>query len=164
MPRLNLIAAVARNGVIGRNQQIPWQIPGEQAYFKKVTLGHPIVMGRKTWESLGRALPGRRNIVVSRNSSYVAPGAEVVTNLASALRAVADVPKVFVIGGSQLYAEALPAADRLFLTEIDSDVDGDTFFPAFDRELWHESSREYHAPNGQRPFGYSFVVYERRVP
>ena len=159
MSRINLIAALARNGTIGRDGQIPWHLPGEQAYFRKVTLGHPIVMGRKTWESIGKPLPGRRNIVVTRTNS-AAPGAEVAGSLQDALIRVADVPEVFVIGGAQLYAEGLRHAHRLLLTEIDADIAGDTFFPAFDRSAWRETRREAVAAADGRP-SYAFVIYER---
>ncbi len=160
-PIVTLIAARARNGVIGRNNQMPWKIPGEQAYFKRMTMGYPIVMGRKTWESIGRPLPGRRNIVVTRNRAYTAIGAEVVDSFDNALIQVGNVEQVFVIGGAQLYAAAMPRASRVLLTEIDADFDGDTFMPALDRKQWHETGREDHPPTSERPFGYSFVVYER---
>ena len=160
-PTITLIAARARNGVIGRNNQMPWKIPGEQAHFKKVTMGHPIVMGRKTWESIGRALPGRRNIIVTRNRSYVAPGAEVASSLNDALALAGNAGEVFVIGGAQLYAEAMPRASRVMLTEIDADFDGDTWMPPLDRTQWRETSREHHAASSDRAFGYAYVVYER---
>jgi dihydrofolate reductase len=160
-PVITLIAARARNGVIGRNNQMPWKIAGEQAYFKRMTMGSPIVMGRKTWESLGRPLPGRRNIVVTRNPAYTATGADVVGSLDDALRLVGDAEQIFVIGGAQLYAAAMPRANRILLTEIDADFDGDTFMPALDRKKWRETSREVHPPTTERPFSYSFVVYER---
>ncbi len=114
MSGLTLIAARARNGVIGRNNQMPWKIPGEQPYFKRMTMGHPIVMGRKTWESIGRPLPGRRNIVITRDHAYTAVGADVAGSLDVALLLAGDVDKVFVIGGGQLYAEAMPRASRLY--------------------------------------------------
>jgi dihydrofolate reductase len=161
LPVITLIAARARNGVIGRNNQMPWKIAGEQAYFKRMTMGSPIVMGRKTWESLGRPLPGRRNIVVTRNPAYTATGADVVGSLDDALRLVGDAEQIFVIGGAQLYAAAMPRANRILLTEIDADFDGDTFMPALDRNKWRETSREVHPPTTERPFSYSFVVYER---
>ena len=160
-PIITLIAARARNGVIGRNNQIPWKIPGEQAYFKRMTMGSPIVMGRKTWESIGRALPGRRNIVVTRDRTYLATGADVVGSMDAALLLAGDVEQVFIIGGGQLYAAAMPRASRVLLTEIDADFDGDTFMPALDRKQWHETGREDHPPTSDRPFGFSFVVYER---
>lgn len=159
-PTITLIAALARNGVIGHNNQIPWKIPGELAYFKRMTMGHPIVMGRKTWESIGRPLPGRRNIVVSRDTCYAAPGAEVAGSLDEALQLVRDAD-AFVIGGAQIYAAAMPRAHRMLLTEIDADLEGDTFFPRFDRDEWRETRREHHTPTAERLFGYSFVTYER---
>ena len=160
-PIITLIAARARNGVIGRNNQMPWKIPGEQAYFKRMTMGSPIVMGRKTWESLGRALPGRHNIVVTRNQAYTAAGADVVGSFDDALKIAGDAEQIFVIGGAQLYAAAMPRARRVLLTEIDIDFDGDTYMPALDRTQWREKGRETHAPTSERPFAYSFVVYER---
>ncbi len=159
--KVTLIAARARNGVIGRNNQIPWKIPGEQAYFKRMTMGHPIVMGRKTWESIGRPLPGRRSIVVTRNRTYAAPGAEVVGSLDEALALARDAAEVFVIGGGELYAEAMPRASRVLLTEIGADFEGDTLLPALDPAQWRETSRERHPPTTDRAFDYSFVVYER---
>jgi dihydrofolate reductase len=160
-PIITLIAARARNGVIGRNNRMPWKIPGEQAYFKRMTMGSPIVMGRKTWESLGRPLPGRRNIVVTRNPAYTATGADVVDSLDDALRLASGSDQVFVIGGAQLYAAAMPRASRVMLTEIDADFDGDTFMPALDRNQWRETSREVHPPTTEQHLSYSYVVYER---
>lgn len=163
--RINLIVARARNGVIGRGNEIPWKIPGEQALFKRVTMGHPVIMGRKTWESIvkiaGRALPGRRNIVVTRNASYVAPGAEVAASLDAALALCADAAEVFVIGGAELYAQALPAAQRAYVTEIDADFEGDTFFPALDPRAWREIAREHRPVTPERACGFDFVTYER---
>jgi dihydrofolate reductase len=161
MSRLSLIAARARNGVIGRDNQMPWKIPGEQAYFKRMTMGRPIVMGRRTWESIGRPLPGRRNIVVTRNRTYTASGADIVGSLDDALSLADDADEIFVIGGGQLYAEAMPRASRLLLTEIDADFDGDTLMPPPDRAQWREVSREDHPATGDLAIGYSFVVYER---
>src|SRR5688572_16652240 len=140
---------------------MPWKIPGEQAYFKRMTMGSPIVMGRKTWESLGRALPGRHNIVVTRNPALTASGADVVDSLDDALRLAGDAEQVFVIGGAQLYAAAMPRASRVLLTEIDADFDGDTFMPALDRNKWREMSREVHPRTTEQPFSYSYVIYER---
>ena len=162
VPRLTLIVARARNGVIGKDNAMPWKIPGEQAYFKRVTMGHPIIMGRKTWESIGRPLPGRRSIVVTRNGAFAAPGAEVVHNLQAALALCAGAAEAFVIGGAELYRLALPLADRLLITEIDHDFDGDTFFPAPEPAQWKESSRDHHAPTAERPFAVDYVEYLRR--
>jgi dihydrofolate reductase len=157
--RLNLIVARARNGVIGAGGTIPWRVPGEMAYFKQVTLGHPIVMGRKTWESLPRKpLPGRRNLVVTRNANYVAPGADIATSLDAALARCAEAPEVFVIGGAELFHETLSRVQRAYVTEIDADYAGDTFFPPLDPNEWREVSRR---PGESTP-PHDFVVYERR--
>ncbi|MGH6624544.1 MAG: dihydrofolate reductase [Burkholderiaceae bacterium] len=161
MPRLSLLVARARNGVIGRQGALPWRLPEDLAFFKRTTMGHPIVMGRKTWESIGRPLPGRRSIVVSRNGSYDAPGAEVVAGLEGALALCADASEIFVIGGAELYRLAMPRADRLLVTEIDADFDGDVLLPAIDRVAWRETARERHAPAADRAFGFDFVTYER---
>jgi dihydrofolate reductase len=162
MPRITLIAAVARNGVIGRNGAIPWRIPGDLPRFKRITMGHPVIMGRRTWESLGRPLPGRRNIVISRTPGFTPAGAEVFESLEGALAACADSPEVFVIGGTEAYREALAVADRLLLTEIDADIEGDAYFPPFDRSAWRETAREAHAAGDGSPYAYAYVTYERR--
>jgi dihydrofolate reductase len=160
-PRLALIAAVARNGVIGMANRLPWHLPADLKHFKALTTGNSVIMGRKTWESLPekfRPLPGRRNIVVTRNDAYRAEGALVATSLPAAVALVAS-GEAFVIGGAELYAAALPHADRLELTEIDADYAGDTWFPLRDPNEWRESAREAHAdPAGP---GYAFVSYER---
>jgi dihydrofolate reductase len=161
VPRLSLLVARARNGVIGHQGTLPWRLPEDLAFFKRTTMGHPIVMGRKTWESIGRPLPGRRSIVVSRNGSYVAPGAEVVTSLEEALTLCADATEVFVIGGAELYRLAMPRADRLLVTEIDADFDGDVILPTIDRSAWRETGREHHSPAAGRAFNFDFVTYER---
>ena len=162
MTRITLIVARARNGVIGREGKLPWRLPEDLAFFKRTTTGHPIVMGRRTWDSIGRPLPGRRSIVVSRRAGFAAAGAEVAANLDEALRLCADSEEVFVIGGAQLYAEALPRAGRLIVTEIDADFEGDTHWPAPDPGEWREAAREHLPPAGQRPFGLDFVTYVRR--
>jgi dihydrofolate reductase len=163
-PRLTLIVARARNGVIGRAGTMPWRLPEDLAHFKRTTMGHPIVMGRRTWASIGRALPGRRSIVVSRNPSFSAPGAEVVSSLDAALQAAGDVPEVFVIGGTQLFEEAAPRAQRLLVTHIDADFEGDTFFPKPDPHEWRAVQREPQAPTPSRPFAIEFVTYDRQPP
>ena len=157
-PRVTIIAAVAANGVIGKDNRMPWHLSEDLKHFKALTMGHPMIMGRKTWESLPGRLPGRPHIVVTRNAGYRAEGATVAPSLAAAI-AAADSNEVFVIGGGQLYAEALAIADRLQLTEIDAEFAGDTRFPLYDRSRWHEVSRERHASaNG---LAYAFVTYER---
>jgi dihydrofolate reductase len=158
--RVCLVAAVARNGVIGADGKLPWRLPGELRHFRQVTLGHPVIMGRRTWESLPKKpLPGRRNIVVSRTPGYAAPGAEAARSLQEALALCAGDPLASVIGGSALFAEALPRAHRLELTEIHEDYDGDTYFPAWDRGAWRVAEKETHASaDGVR---FDYVRYER---
>ena len=156
---LSLIAAVARNGAIGRDNALLWRLPEDLKFFKRTTLGCPVIMGRKTWDSIGRPLPGRRNIVITRNRGWRAEGAEVFHDLDSALAATADTPKVFVIGGGELYAQALPLADELVLTEVDADFEGDTFFPHWDRSAFTEVSRESHT--SEAGWAYHFVVRQR---
>jgi dihydrofolate reductase len=163
--RLSLLAAVARDGVIGRDNTIPWRLPEDVARFKALTTGHPVVMGRRTWESIPdrfRPLPGRRNVVVTRNPAWHDEGAERAGSLDEAMSLLAEEEEVFVIGGAELYAAALPLADELLLTEIDLAVDGDTFFPVFDRETFAEVTREEHVAEDGVPF--AFVAYERREP
>ena len=149
--------------MIGRGNTIPWRIPEDAQRFRTLTTGHPVVMGRRTWESLPdrfRPLPGRRNVVVTRNDAWGAPGTERAGSLPDALRLLEGAPQVFVIGGGELYAEALPRADELLLTEIDADVEGDTWFPLWDRAAFDEASRERHVSESGIPF--SFVTYTRR--
>lgn len=158
-PRIYLAAAVASNGVIGIEGRLPWSLPEDLRRFKSLTLGHPILMGRKTWESLPKALPGRRNIVVTRTPGYRAPGAEVVDSFAAALSLCAKNERVFVIGGERLFAESMRVATGMFLTEIERDFRGDARFPPFERSQWRERAREAHtAPDGMR---FDFVTYER---
>ncbi|MBB1594524.1 dihydrofolate reductase [Achromobacter sp. UMC46] len=156
---LTLIVAYSDNRVIGRDNTLPWKLPGDLAHFKRSTLGHPIVMGRKTWDSLGRPLPGRANIVISRNPDFVAPGATVVTTLDAAIAACGDVEQAFVIGGAQIYAQALPLARRVLATEVHAQVDGDAFFPLLPAFQWKETARD--AQPAENGYGYDFVTYER---
>ena len=157
---VSLIVAVAENGVIGRDGDLPWRLPGDMAHFKATTMGKPIVMGRKTWDSLGRALPGRENIVITRQPDYRASGAVVVGDLAGALAHVGDAEEVMIIGGAEIYALSLPRADRLYLTRVYASPDGDTHFPVFDEGEWTETGREDHEAEGEVP-AYSFVTLER---
>jgi dihydrofolate reductase len=164
--KLILILARARNGVIGRDGALPWHLPEDLKRFKALTLGHPAVMGRKTWESIiarnGKPLPGRRNVVITRQAGFAAPGAEVAGSVQAALALCADAPVVFVIGGAQIYMDALPHAQRVELTEIDADVEGDAVMPPLDPAQWRETAREAHPASAERPFAYAFVTYERR--
>jgi dihydrofolate reductase len=140
-PRITLVAARARNGAIGRDNALPWHLPEDLQHFKATTLGHPIVMGRRTFESIGRPLPGRRTLVVSRDPAWAHPGCERAGSLDEAIDLCAGSPEVFVVGGAQLYAAAMPRADRLILTEVDIEVPGDAFFPTPDPARWRLAGR-----------------------
>ena len=158
--RVYLVAAVAANGVIGTAGKLPWHLPEDLKHFKALTLGHPVIMGRKTWESLGKPLPGRENIVVTRAPGYEAHGASVAGSLEGALAFCAGEPVAFIIGGGELYAQALPLADGLVLTEIQRDYAGDAYFPRLDRSAWHETQRK--PQTGADGLRYDFVLYEKR--
>jgi dihydrofolate reductase len=161
-PRISLIAAVARNGGIGRGNDLVWRESEDLQRFKRLTLGHPIIMGRRNWDSIGRPLPGRRSIVLSRNTGWQAAGAERAASLDEALRLAGDVPQVFVIGGAEVYAAALPRADELLLTEIDAEFPADTFFPAWQRDRFAQTAREPHqSADGVR---YAFTTYKKLTP
>jgi dihydrofolate reductase len=160
--KVSLLAAVARGGVIGRDGTIPWHLPEDMARFRELTTGHAVVMGRRTWDSLPdrfRPLPGRRNVVVTRNPEWSAEGAERAGSLEEALALVADEERVFVIGGAEIYAAALPYADELLLTEIDLEIEGDTFFPEWSRDEFVEVSREERVSADGTSF--AFVTNER---
>lgn len=162
-PTLALIAAVARNGAIGKDNDLLWREPEDLKHLRRVTMGCPVLMGRKTWDSLPdrfRPLPGRRNVVVTRQPGWQAEGAEAVASLDAAMALLADAPKVFVIGGSQIYALAMPLADELVLTEIDADLSGTAFFPLIDRAAFAVTARDARVGNDGTP--YSFVTYLRR--
>jgi len=168
MVELAVIVAAADNGVIGCNGALPWHLPEDLRYFKRVTLGKPIVMGRKTFESIGRPLPGRTNIVVSRNTQYRAEGVRVVASLDAALQLAEEiaandsVDELMVIGGAQIYTEALLRADRLYYTAVHCSVDGDAFLPEIDWALWRETWREKHHAATPDACDYTFLTYDRR--
>jgi dihydrofolate reductase len=165
--QLAVIVAAAENGVIGRNNTLPWHLPEDLRYFKKVTLGKPIVMGRKTFESIGRALPGRTNIVITRNPGFQAEGVRVVASIDDALRLAQDIAstdgvhELVVIGGAEIYKAAIPRADRLYITEVHAKVEGDAVLPHIEWQYWRETGRERFPAQGPNPYDYSFVVYER---
>ena len=158
-PRLSLIVAVARNGVIGKDNRLPWHIPEDLKHFRALTMGHHIIMGRRTWESIGRPLPGRASVVITRDPGYKAPGAVVARSLAEALAACAGDDEVFVIGGAGIFQEALASADRIYLTEVQAEYAGDVWFPPLGPE-WYEVSRETPARDGAEP-AIAYVVLER---
>lgn len=162
MTILSMIVAHAANRIIGKDNDMPWHLPADLAYFKKTTLGKPIIMGRKTYESIGRALPGRKNIVISRNEAFKAKGIEVVMSVEQALEVVKDVEEVMVIGGGAIYAHCLPQANRLYITHIDASIDGDTQFPEYDDEnLWRKVSSEKRAADDMNKYALDFCVYQR---
>jgi dihydrofolate reductase len=162
---ITLIVARAQNGVIGRDGGMPWHLPADLRRFKALTVGKPVVMGRKTFESIGKPLPGRHNIVLTRQAGWAAPGVTVVPNLAEAVVAAGLDPRVraevMIIGGAEIYALALPVATRVELTEVDAAPDGDTILPAFDPARWQEVAREAHPPADGQP-GFAYVTLERR--
>lgn len=166
--KLALIWAMSRNRVIGRNNALPWHLSEDLRYFKRVTMGKPIIMGRKTWESIGRPLPGRTNIVITRDQNFQAAGVRVVHSLDDALRlaehisVIEGAEEAVVIGGAEIYALALPKAERLYLTQVHADVEGDAWFPEFDQSLWQELAREDFAAEEPNPYPYSFIVLERQ--
>ncbi len=154
---------MARNRVIGRDNRLPWRLPADLAYFKQVTLGHPVIMGRRTWESIGRPLTGRSNIVVTRNPGYLAPGTTVVGSLEAAWQAAGTAEEACVIGGTSIFAEALPTADRIHLTEVDAEVQGDTYFPPFERSQWIEREIARHPRDERHEYAFRIVLLERRT-
>lgn len=160
--RISLIAALDKNGVIGDGDRIPWRLPADLRYFKRVTMGKPLVMGRKTYESIGRPLPGRQNIVLTRQRDFEAPGCTVVHSLEEALAAAGDAEEVMVAGGGSVYRQFLSRADRLYLTFVETTAEGETTFPPFDREKWRLIFEEAHPADGDNPFPYRFTIFERR--
>lgn len=163
---ISLIVAMDKNGVIGKGGGIPWHLSSDFAYFKKVTKGHPIIMGRKTFESISKALPERTNIVVTSNINWTAQDCERALNIEDALMIAEIKPggeDVFIIGGGAIFKEVIESADKLYVTEIDTEVrDGDTFFPEIDKKKWKETSRESHKKDAKNDHDYNFVVYDRR--
>ncbi len=160
MNKLSLIVAMADNRAIGLGNKMPWHLPADFAWFKQQTLGHPVIMGRKTFESIGRPLPGRRNIVVSRNANFHADGVEVAHSLDAALQMTAHTDR-FVIGGATLYTEALPLATHLIVTEVHAKPEADTFFPEWDAGEWRQVSRLRREPDEKNAYAMDFVVRER---
>lgn len=161
--RFSVIAAMAQNRVIGIKNTLPWRLPADLAHFKSLTMGHHILMGRKTFESLGKPLPGRASIVITRDPDFLAPGCVVVHSLDAAMRACEGDEEAFFIGGADLYRQALAYVDRIYLTEVKSCAEGDAWFPEFNTDLWREASRESHLADEKNRFDYDFVVFERKM-
>ena len=166
--RLSLIVALAQNGVIGRNNKLPWYLPEDLKYFKRVSMGKPLIMGRKTFESLGKPLPGRPHIIITRDESYRYEGCHVAHSLKAALTRAENLllidggDEALVIGGAEIYALTLPDIDRMYMTEVHGEVDGDAFFPSYDKQAWKEVLREDFSAEKPDSYAYSFVVYEPR--
>jgi dihydrofolate reductase len=160
-PSLTLIAALARNRVIGRDNRLPWHLPADLRFFKRTTMGQWLLMGRRTWESIGRPLPGRRMIVLSREPDYQAPGCMVAQSLDAALELAGAVPEVMVIGGATLYQQTLPRAERLYLTRVEADVPGDTWFPEWNERDWRLVWEEAHPADADHAWPYRFQRLER---
>jgi len=159
---ISIIVAAAENNVIGRQGELPWRLSDDLRRFKAVTLGKPIVMGRKTYESIGRPLPGRQNIVITRQPGYAAAGCDVVTSADAAIAAAGDADEIMIIGGSEVYALFLDMADRLYLTRVHANVDGDAFMPDIDADAWQLVSDERQSAGARNEFDFSFRLYETR--
>ncbi len=159
--KISLIVAMASNRTIGLNKQMPWHLSADLRTFKKITMGHPIIMGRKTFESIGKALPGRRNIIISRNTEYHRDGCDVFQDIDDAFSACVNEDEIFIIGGATLYDVILPRCQRLYITLIHKEFDGDTFFPAFNPQDWEEIERTDISDDESVDFDYSFVTLQR---
>jgi len=159
--KISIVVAMAANGVIGRDNQLPWYLPADLWHFKQTTMGKPILMGRKTYESIGRPLPGRTNIVITRDEGYVAEGCVVVHSIEAALQAAGEQEEIMVIGGAEFYRQVLPHADTLYLTRIHEDFEGDTLFPELNAAEWREVERTDCEADDKNPYRYSFVRLDR---
>ena len=161
MSRLSIIVAMAKNRTIGVHNTLPWRCPEDLKHFKALTMGHHMIMGRKTFDSIGKPLPGRTTVVVSRNPGLSIAGCLVAHSLEQAIAACAGDDEIFVVGGAELYAQAMPLVDTLYITEIQQDVEGDAHFPAFDKTIWKETAREVRSQETPQPLNYHFVTYQR---
>ena len=159
--RISIIVAMARNRVIGAGNQLPWRLPADLKHFRRLTMGHPIVMGRKTYESIGRPLPGRTTVILSRDPAYTAPGCIVLASIDQALALAAGGEEVFVIGGAELYQQMLKRAQRIYLTEVAADVAGNVLFPELDLTQWREVDRRIHPADSKNRYSCAFVTYDR---
>ena len=159
---VSLVVAAAKNNVIGRDGELPWHLPDDLRHFKRLTTGKPIIMGRRTFESIGRPLPDRHNIVMTRDPDYAAAGCDVVTSVSDALKLAGDDTEVMVIGGGQVYRDFLPRADRIYLTRVQAEIDGDTYFPEIDASEWQLVSSEHHDADDKHAYAFEMMVFERR--
>jgi len=159
--KLSLIVAMDKNGVIGRNGDLPWRLSSDLKYFKQITMGKPIIMGRKTHESIGRPLPGRENVIVTRDSDYLASDCTVLNSLECVYAKYNHLDEIMIMGGADLYQQTLDRAERIYLTEVHADCEGDTYFPEFDRGLWKEVERQDFRADEKNEYDYSFVILDR---
>lgn len=159
---VSLVVAAAKNNVIGRDGELPWHLPDDLRHFKRLTTGKPVIMGRRTWESIGRPLPDRHNIVMTRDPEYTATDCDVATSVSDALKLAGDDREVMVIGGGQVYRDFLPRADRIYLTRVQADVEGDTYFFDIDRTRWRLVSSEHHDADDKHAYAFEMMVFERR--
>jgi dihydrofolate reductase len=160
--RLSIVVAMDSNRLIGKDNGLPWHLPADLAFFKKLTTGNTILMGRKTFDSIGRPLPNRRNLVITRNADIEIAGCEVVNSIEKALSLVQSETEVMVIGGAKLYQQILPIADRLYITQVEGEFDGDTYFPHYDEDDWLEVSCESHQPDEKNKHAYHFIILKRK--
>ena len=167
LPRLSILVAMARNRVIGQNNTLPWHLPADLRHFKSLTMGKTIVMGRKTYQSIGRPLPGRANIIITRQTSYEVPGAVVVNSIEDALKVCRETSvhdsEIFIIGGEKLFRQTIKICQRMYITEIQRDFEGDTFFPEFNPNDWEETQRDKHFSDDDNRMEYHFVILDRKL-
>ena len=159
--KISIVVAMAANDIIGRDNQLPWHLPADLKHFKQTTMGKPMLMGRKTWESIGQPLPGRTSIVITRDRSYTAEGCKVVHSIDAAMAAAAGQEEVMIIGGADLYRQLLPRTDTIYLTRVHEAFEGDTHFPEISQREWHEVERSDHEADEKNPYDYSFIRLER---
>ncbi len=157
---ITIVVAISENHVIGKDNKLLWRLPNDLKHFKEITTGHTIIMGRKTYDSVGKPLPNRRNIVITRQNITI-PGCEVVNSIEAALALCAGEPEVFIVGGAEIYKQAIKLTDRIYLTIVHKDFEGDSFFPNINKDEWKEVSREDHEPDHKNPLPYSFITLER---
>lgn len=159
--RISMIAAMADNRVIGIENRIPWHLPADMRRFRVLTMGHHLLMGRKTYESIGKPLPGRTAVVITHSPNFSAPGCIVVNSIEAAIAACHGDSEIYIIGGAELYRQGLDFADRIYLTEVQAEIAGDAYFPEFDLSVWKEVNRERFEPDDKNPYGYHFIVYDK---
>ena len=160
-PRISIVCAMSKNYVLGNNNQLPWHLPADLRHFKEITLGKPVIMGRKTYDSIGKPLPNRRNIVISRDPNLIIPGCEIVHSLDTAIQLAGNEQEIMIIGGGNIFMQTLPLAQRMYLTIINQDFVGDAYFPQWNETEWKIVERSDHLPDDKNPYAYSFLTLDR---